>query len=134
METGNISACSDTDGYWVAWLEAGSTQPEVRFISRETVTGIDQEDSSLPYGAVSFSVSPNPVRDHASVNFLQSVATHYQLSLYDLSGRKVLDIASGQGDGFTGVVSLETFPGGVYIMRLVTPDLERSLLVLHTGN
>ncbi|MCK5036966.1 MAG: T9SS type A sorting domain-containing protein [Candidatus Sabulitectum sp.] len=131
---GNISVCSDIDGYWVAWLEAGSSVPEVRFISRETVTGIDKEDSSLPNGAVSFSVSPNPVRDHASVNFLQSVATHYQISLYDLSGRKVLYIASGHGDGFTGVVSLETFPCGVYIMRLVTSDLERSLLVLHTGN
>ncbi len=133
VETGNISVCSDTDGYWVAWLEAGSSIPEVRFISRDTVTELDEERSMGISGDIVLSVSPNPVAGQAVVSFVLPCAEDYQLTLYDISGRNVLDVSTGHAADFSGFVSFQKIPSGVYVMKLETPQFERSVLFVNTG-
>ncbi len=131
--TGNISVCSDTDGYRVAWLEAGSSVPEVRFISRDTVTELDEEQSRGIPGGIVLSVSPNPAAGQAMVSFTLPCAEDYQLTLFDISGRNVLGASTGHTADFSGFVSLENIPGGVYIMKLETPQFKRSVLLVNTG-
>ncbi len=133
VETGNISVCSDTNGYWVAWLEAGSSVPEVRFISRDTVTELDEEQSAGISGGIVLSVSPNPAAGQAVVNFSLPCAEDYQLTLFDITGRNVLDVSTGHAADFSGFVSLENIPDGVYIIKLETPQFERSFLLVNTG-
>lgn len=133
VETGNISVCSDTDGYWVAWLEAGSSIPEVRFISRDTVTELDEEQSMGISGGIVLSVSPNPAAGQAVVSFVLPCAEDYQLTLYDISGRNVLDVSTGHAADFSGVVCLGNMPGGVYMIKLETTQFERSVLFVNTG-
>ncbi|MEA3267328.1 MAG: T9SS type A sorting domain-containing protein, partial [Candidatus Fermentibacteria bacterium] len=133
VETGNISVCSDTDGYWVAWLEESSSIPEVRFISRDTVTELHEEQSRGIPDHLVLSVYPNPAAGQAVVSFTLPCAEDYQLTIFDISGRNVLDVSTGHTADFSGFVSLQTIPAGVYILKLETSQFERSVLFVNTG-
>ncbi len=83
---GNIAVCSVEDGYWVAWLASGATEPELVFVSRDVVTGIESEEGSHA-DDLSFVLSPNPCSGSLTI------------SLFGISGEAVSDILIYSTDG-----------------------------------
>ena len=83
---------------------------------------------------------PNPVASTASIEFGVPVAGEAELSIYDLSGRMVTSLASGELEA--GMHSLfwnataesgNAVPNGIYFMKLTVPSagtVTRSFLVL----
>ncbi len=86
VSEGNISVCSVEDGYWVAWLAGGATEPELVFVSRDVVTGIENPEGSY-IEDLSMVLSPNPCPGNLSI------------SLFGISGEAVSDILIYSTDG-----------------------------------
>jgi len=106
----NIAVCSSDDGYWVVWLPSGADYPEVEFVQRGDVTGIEGfEDHGFQSG---LRVWPNPASSAITVAAPCGCGT---VSLYDLSGRLVRTAGVGEA----GIASMETggLASGVYVVR-----------------
>ncbi|RKZ08359.1 hypothetical protein DRQ25_09290 [Candidatus Fermentibacteria bacterium] len=86
VSEGNISVCSVEDGYWVAWLAGGATEPELAFVSRDVVTGIESGEG-FHADNLSMVLSPNPCPGSLSI------------SLVGISGEAVSDILIYSTDG-----------------------------------
>lgn len=117
ISMGNIAVCSVSDGYYVAWLPDGATQPELVFVDRATVTGIHgRQESSLISPVISVSSNPFTKCVSITVNNADSVE---ELLVFDLSGRTVRSLQSTDGGLFSwdGCNTLgSTVPSGVYIV------------------
>jgi len=133
VSPGNIAVCSDTDGYWVAWKDDTEPVPEYRFISRETITGI-QESESSSVGGIAVTVGENPVAGTTSYRISLPVAESYGLYLYDLSGRNIREITHGFSMLDEGVLDLSGFPPGVYNLVLKTGCGTASVRIMRAGN
>ncbi len=86
VAVGNIAVCSVEDGYWVAWLASGATEPELVFVSRDVVTGIESGEG-FHADNLSMVLSPNPCPGSLSI------------SLFGISGEAVSDIRIYSTDG-----------------------------------
>ena len=133
VSPGNIAVCSDQDGYWVAWKDDTELMPEYRFISRETITGIQESESSSGGGIV-IAVGDNPVAGITSYLVSLPVAESYGLYLYDLSGRNIQEITHGFSIRDEGVLDLSGYPPGVYSLVLRTDGGTASVRILKAGN
>ena len=78
----DLAVCSDDEGYWIAWLEEGETEPEVLFVPRESVTGIPSADPQGE-GPLSVSAASNPLRGIPVLEIGGSAPA--DLAVYDLS-------------------------------------------------
>jgi hypothetical protein len=83
---GNIAVCSVEDGYWVAWLASGASEPELVFVPRDVVTGIEMQEGSHA-DDLSIVLSPNPCQNYLSI------------SLIGISGEAVSDVLIYSTDG-----------------------------------
>lgn len=90
---GNIDVCSVDDGYWVAWLEYGASEPELAFIPRDTVTGIEGHEGS-DIDDLSIVLSPNPCFNYLSISLTGiSAENTVDLMIYDAAGRLIRTIS-----------------------------------------
>lgn len=69
-------------------------------------------------------VAPSPFRDQTTLSYTLSKPAKVQLDVFDLSGRKVADIASGDqaAGSYSEVFNAEGNPPGSYIVRLFVDD------------
>ena len=87
----NIAVSSVDDGYWIAWLETGSSEPELVFVDRGTVTGIE-EGSPEPLSPV-INLFPNPCNRFLSIELADlSLSGSARILIHDCSGRLVSEI------------------------------------------
>lgn len=133
VSPGNIAVCSDTDGYWVAWKDDLETVPQYRFIPRNVVTGIEGDHSGL-LDAVFLTVSENPVNGTAACSVSLLPGERYSLCLFDLYGRNLGELASGNGGRAEVPLDLSDYPAGIYNVVLTTESGVSSIRVLKTGN
>ena len=133
LAPGNLAVCSDTDGYWVAWKNSTEPVAEYRFISRDTVTGIEGSGTESGQG-IEISLESNPVQSFASYSISLPVEGHYSLQLFDLNGRNLEEVSSGFARGNEGVLDLSGYPSGVYNLVLETGNRVSSVRLLKTGN
>lgn len=132
VSAGNIAVCSDTDGYWVAWKGDQDTLPQYRFIPRNSVTGID--DTNAGSGTdVELAVSGNPVGFGSTCSVSLPCHQHYSLRLFDLYGRNLGEIASGEGSSVNVPLDLSAYPSGVYHVVLSADHGVSSVRVVKTG-
>ncbi|MCD4774991.1 MAG: hypothetical protein K8S15_02945 [Candidatus Aegiribacteria sp.] len=95
---GNIAVYSVTDGYYIAWLPDGATQPELVFVDRATVTGIhDGQESPLVFPIVN--ISSNPFTECVSLTLENAVSVE-ELLVFDMSGRIVRSLKSTDSGSF----------------------------------
>jgi aminopeptidase N len=67
--------------------------------------------------------SPNPTRGNTTFRFALPAATDAELTVYDLTGRKVATVIDGRLDAGEYAVNYEvTLPPGVYVYRLTTEN------------
>jgi hypothetical protein len=85
----NIDVCSVDDGYWIAWFANGAPEPELAFVPRDVVTGIEDDTQPGP-PVIQIDVSPNPCDGSMTIH-LQGVpgAGEVELQIYDGSGRLI---------------------------------------------
>lgn len=71
-------------------------------------------------GEGSLTVLPNPVSSTATVNFNIAVEGNYNISLYDITGRKVSNLKEGRfNTGFNTIdLDASSFENGVYILKV----------------
>lgn len=78
------------------------------------------EPGSVPVSQLSVQVSPNPVVMTATVRFELPVSGEMRLDMFDASGRRIAQIASGYQEA--GLHSFEwdagRYPSGIYLVRL----------------
>ena len=88
----------------------------------EDYTGLALPDCGL-------SISQNPVSSSALITFNLAQPGHVDLTVFDLSGRTVSSLASGEFAAGSHAVSwdVESSPAGVYVVRLVTGAIEETL-------
>ncbi len=84
--------------------------------------------------AIGFTLSPNPVRNQATMRFTAPRYGRTSLNLYDLHGRIARAIFSGnlqKGETKQLVIQSAGLPAGTYICRLQTPDgiIQKNLVV-----
>jgi hypothetical protein len=112
---GNIAVCSDLDGYWIAWLENAKAEPELAFVPRDSVTGINR--SETPEG-LSLFVGPNPFSGLLTAQ-VQGLTEDCPLYIYDSAGRMVgSGTLNAEGFSWDGA----SFPAGVYSIVAELPE------------
>lgn len=121
VSPGNIAVCSDTDGYWVAWKGDQEPLPQYRFISRDDVTGICENNAGVFSEAV-LSVSENPVGAGTTFSISLPSDSEYSLYVFDLYGRSMGELASGCGGSVSGPLDLSGLPAGIYNVVLRTAN------------
>jgi plastocyanin len=98
---------------------------ELNMVGTVTVTPVPSTGVGTPASLPSLSVSPNPMRDDATLEFQLEHSTDVTVSVYDVTGRRVRDLFRGplpQGeqtfrwDGRDG--DSKALPNGMYVMRL----------------
>ena len=135
----------DPDEYaivaWVQGITAGGASTEIHQTTEITpapdVTGIDPRNPTVAYLGKSW---PNPFTQDASIPFAIDRSGHVDLAIYDVSGRLVRQIVSGERS--TGTYT-EHWDGrdlngvragnGVYYYRLRTGgvDITRRMVLVH---
>ncbi|HRR07827.1 MAG TPA: S8 family serine peptidase [Rhodothermales bacterium] len=85
----------------------------------QIVTSADAEEP-IPQRATLHPVFPNPLSGEATLVYSVNEATHVQLALYDLQGRKIRALKSGLVANGTDRVrfSVQNLPNGMYFARL----------------
>lgn len=112
-DIGEITVCSDTDGYWIAWLPGTASEPEVVFVSFDEVTGVESNESQPIETSIRINPVTNPVTGILSVE-VSGVSSGIAV-VNDLSGRTV---SEGEILG-EGIHSLGVLPvSGMYLVRL----------------
>jgi hypothetical protein len=107
--------------------------PQYRFIPRNVVTGIEENHSGL-YDDVPLTVSENPLNGTATCSASLPPGERYSLCLFDLYGRNLGELASGNGGQVEALLDLSGFPSGIYNVVLNTQQGVCSVRVLKTGN
>lgn len=108
----NLSVCSDTEGYWIAWLEPGLTSPEVVFVPRDSVTAVGEEASRPVQPTVRVRARRNPTRGPIYLT-LEAEKGPLEVLLFDLAGRLV---HTGRSSGPGAYVCDEVLQPGVYMV------------------
>jgi len=88
VDESNIAVSSVDDGYWIAWLDNSSSEPELVFIDRGTVTGIETE-STEPLSP-EIELYPNPCNRFLSIEYSGlSLSGSARILIHECSGRLV---------------------------------------------
>lgn len=94
-----------------------------------------QPDAVLPGASLALSVAPQPVAGPATIRYVLPTPAPVQLSIFDMLGRRVAEVAAGhRAAGIHEVAwSADALPAGVYVARLATPQgpISRTFVVLH---
>ncbi|MBD3277921.1 MAG: T9SS type A sorting domain-containing protein [Candidatus Aegiribacteria sp.] len=137
-ETTNASgiAAFTIDVPATGYLYAGAFKHDCTFdIDSIEIVSTEIADSPLEFNDLSLGYAyPNPSFGSVRVRYSLSVSGTVQLDLFDLSGRKVDNLASG--DMEAGIHEIEWcsegLPGGVYILQLSVPgnQLTRRIMIM----
>lgn len=91
--------------------------PQAKILST-AVLGIDEQTSPPPGGVSTMYLGPNPALGHASINWAGTGDMELVFSVYDLSGRVVLE---GVLEPSERTLDLEGIPSGTYIVDVSAP-------------
>jgi hypothetical protein len=126
IETSEYVAVGDSPEFWVVKESSGAEikiqgviQPwqnnELYFLNAMAATTIPDEFILL-------STYPNPFNPVTRIEFGLNVSTHVQAVIYDISGREIETLVSGNFDaGFHGIKwNGEHQPSGIYFLSIYT--------------
>jgi hypothetical protein len=89
----DIAVSSVDEGYWIAYLSSGANEPELIFVDRSVVTGIENEGSSSVFPAISLDLFPNPCIGNLSIMPCGLSQTGFgRIMIHDCSGRLVREM------------------------------------------
>ncbi|MCK5064286.1 MAG: T9SS type A sorting domain-containing protein [Candidatus Fermentibacteraceae bacterium] len=114
---GNITVCSTTEGFWIAWND-GNDYPNIAWVGRETWTGIS-DDESTDAVRVNLTAEPNPFRGICELS-VNPCDVAIPIHIYDSSGRYVHS-GSTDADG-TYIWNAQSMPSGLYFIQVFQND------------
>ncbi|MCK5117497.1 MAG: T9SS type A sorting domain-containing protein [Candidatus Aegiribacteria sp.] len=123
----NIAVCSDVDGYWIAWLENGASEPEVVFVPRDSVTGIS--GSGISSIEMTLDLFPNPFGNVLHIA-PSGFTGNCRISIYDTAGR-IVESTTMSSDVWDWDAS--SIPTGLYSIVAESPEGTISRRVMHLG-
>ncbi|MEO1626602.1 MAG: T9SS type A sorting domain-containing protein [Bacteroidota bacterium] len=90
----------------------------------EAILTSTQQPELLQAPPYSLTYSPNPASDRLQVNYQLDQATHLDLSLYDASGKKVLELHSGghASGSYQRDVAVGHLPRGLYLLAFLSRE------------
>lgn len=109
------------------WDGTHFTAPLIHFIRESAIKGVPENFAlHAPY--------PNPFNPGTRINFDIAEDTKLSLNVFDLNGKKVREIWSGQCDAgyYSKFVDMSGFASGIYIVQMLTPtyrNVHKILLV-----
>jgi len=123
LKASNVLNISISDNTVFALLEDGSVQ-SFRYTSSSLSTNIQDEVSEVPSEFVLSQNYPNPFNPTTSIEFSLPQAANVNLSVYDVIGRRVAVLVSGQMTAGRHNVNFNAsnLPSGMYLYRLTTPS------------
>ncbi len=120
------------DDHYTFQSEGGETE----FIIRVVGTPLDVSDNqqSLPTQVDLIDVHPNPFNSMTTISFTIPTSSHSSLNVYDLSGKKVANLMSGNltSGQYTEVWNAEGNPAGVYFVRLTSAGVSATRKIVLT--
>lgn len=124
-----LGITTDSNYVYVGWADGrnDSLNPDIYLSRRALPYGVEQEPGGkpLPPALELAQSTPNPVRGSTTISFALSEPGLVDLSVYDISGRKVRTLLSGKRKAGFGSVRWDVHdqsgtlvPPGVYLYRL----------------
>ena len=106
-----LSVCSDSLGYWIAWLDDQRSDPELVFMPRDSVTSIEQQEGSQQ----DLAVEPlnNPCSSMIRLQ-VSSELSENRIEVFDASGRLVHRGIAGTEEEYVFPIQIK----GVYLVRV----------------
>ena len=108
--------------FWVAWgtQEVGSFTWWAKVPGQGFKGASNASFNRLPNRAELSPIVPNPVRSLGKVRFSLPSTSHVSLALYDLNGRRVIELRNGimKSGNYETSFSVEKLNSGVYVCRL----------------
>jgi predicted GH43/DUF377 family glycosyl hydrolase len=104
--------------WYTAW--SGSTNSySVGYATDSTLVNIMDQDIT---GVAGLKCFPNPVRSQAFITFTIPEISPISIAMYDIYGKKVLDLVNGSKypGMYRTAVNTEDLPAGIYLCRLVS--------------
>lgn len=126
IEEDDLSVCSDQNGYWVAWVEAGRSDPDFVFVPRDSVSSIGESEIQPPLSGLSISPVINPARGSLRFN-VGGYFGEYEVFIYDIAGRLEL---YGEFNDQDTIIFNDELPRGTYIVTVVNGSLSVSCKVI----
>ncbi|MBD3168907.1 MAG: T9SS type A sorting domain-containing protein [candidate division Zixibacteria bacterium] len=124
---GEYSGVSLKDGWanfvWTDWRDGDQNTYAAR-IQTYDPTSVREDEEILPTQPILISNYPNPFNASTAINFNVPVESEIEISAFDVSGRKVAEIVSGEYQPGSHSVNwdAEELASGVYFVRLQTDD------------
>ena len=128
---------NDDNGYWTHWQYYDWM---MRVLLTDTLTGIEEEvDSHLPEAYELAQNYPNPFNPNTQISYKLPKASSVNLSVYNILGRKVKTLVSGEQFAGTYLVKWDgkdeygnDVASGIYLYRLKTKNFDsaRRMLLL----
>ncbi|MCD4847877.1 MAG: T9SS type A sorting domain-containing protein [Candidatus Aegiribacteria sp.] len=120
----NFAVCSDSLGYWIAWMDGSKSEPEVLFVDRGYVTGIESSSGSVT-GAVSVRPEFNPASGDVWLDVV-TPGIPADISVYDMTGRMVHNGVCHS----TGQYCFSVSEKGVYLIHVSAGSLSSTCMIL----
>ncbi|MAL59059.1 MAG: hypothetical protein CMC14_03335 [Flavobacteriaceae bacterium] len=121
---------SDNNFAHVAWANTLNGGQDVYYtrITPKNVLSIEDMESSLSY----FSVVPNPSRENISINFLCSESQYVSVKIYDLMGREVAKVFTGEclGEQNISWTLSNSLQSGIYFVKLDSANLTKAVKLI----
>ncbi len=110
------------------WLSVQRGQ----FLTLHEGSGVAVEDNTFNPILTSclLSIRPNPSYGLATIEFQLTVPSNVELNLYDLSGRSVREIVTGEFNSGHHSVQVSELPSGIYICQIKTESITDSVKLL----
>ncbi len=126
IEDGNLAVCSDENGYWVAWLESGRSEPQFVFIPRDSVTSIDETEMTSFGTKAGIYPLLNPTRGPIRLN-VEGFEGAFDVFVYNVAGRLELhQNFSNEGN----IIFTEELLPGIYTARAVSGMVSSTCRIL----
>jgi hypothetical protein len=102
---------------------ADAAKAKWRVIGR--IVGVENDQSGIPSTYGLLQNYPNPFNPSTVISFQLSAVSNVSLKVYDVLGREIVTLVSGQRQPGTYTVRWDasSYPSGVYLYRLRTDDI-----------
>ncbi len=111
-----------TDNPHISYMQYNATSPHSLKYAHYTTLHIEDESGDPVSGFALHPVSPNPSNRTATIKYTLPFACEVNLLVFDINGRCVGSIASGQHTAGTYETCIESMSGGIYLIKLFADD------------
>lgn len=126
--SGDTTATADSlafGNYTVTVTDAAGCSDEISFLV-DLASGVDEATEILD----GVSVFPNPTAGRVELRLDLTAATFLRATVYDLTGRQLLDRDYGRQLQLTETFDLSAYPAGIYLLRIQADGAAKTIRIM----